>query len=274
MALSNLINQHMKKAHLPILMLAILSALSITEAQAPTPPSVPTLGPVIICSVGDSATNVKILSPQNHQNFSNNKLQVNFTVQALGMFAQFGNIGYSLDGGTVNSVNKFVNKTVDHPADAPDWYWDRTTVFATLVLSDLSEMEHNITVYYGWQYLGTNNPDLERFEVYAYASVNFTVTKTTDASSNPSPNPSATPSPTQSIDPTPTVAVDNSPNPNTSPPPPIPSPTIPELPSLTITLLAIALILWTTFYRKKIKKADSISKFFSVHLLNTYPVLP
>lgn len=55
----------MKKALIAAIMLSILLTPSLAEAQAPTPPNVPTLGPVIICSAGDSGTNVKILSPQN-----------------------------------------------------------------------------------------------------------------------------------------------------------------------------------------------------------------
>ncbi len=180
----------MKRNCLTVVVLLLLPILLLAEAygQVPTPPNVSTLGPVIICSAGDSATNVKILSPQDNQNYSSNQVQLNFTVQALGMFGQFGNIGYSLDNGIIKSVTNFIKKTVDHPTSAPDWYWDRTTIAASIILPNLSAAIHNITVYYGWQYLGTNNPSLERFEVFAYDSVNFTIINTTDASPLPSPS--------------------------------------------------------------------------------------
>jgi hypothetical protein len=42
----------------------------------------------------------------------------------------------------------------------------------------LPEGVHNATVYYGWQYSGTN-PSWERYEVYAYATVDFAVGKPT-----------------------------------------------------------------------------------------------
>ena len=185
-----------KRVFTTAIMLSILFIPSLAEAQAPTPPSVPTLGPVIICSAGDSATNVRIISPQNDQNYPNNQVQLNFTVQALGMFGQFGNIGYNLDGGIINSVNSFGTSVV-HPTDAPDWYWDRTTAFANVILPELSEGVHNVTVYYGWQYLGIpQNPSLERFEVYAYASANFTVGNSIDNSLYPNSSPSLSPSPT------------------------------------------------------------------------------
>lgn len=115
------------------------------------------------------------------------------------MFGQFGNVGYSLDGGIINSVSNFVNKSVDN-ADTPDWYWNNTTVFANMVLPQLSEGVHNVTVYYGWQYLGIpENPSLQRFEVYAYATVDFTVGNSnalpTDANTNHSISISTTPTP-------------------------------------------------------------------------------
>lgn len=197
-------------------MLLLSSSLLLAEAQAqaPTPPNVSTLGPVIICSTGNSA-NVKILSPQNNQSYSSNQVQLIFSVQAFGMFGQFGNIGYSLDGGIVKSVNSFVNKTVDHPTDAPDWYWNRTTVFASIVLPSLSEAIHNVTVYYGWQYLGTNNPSLERFEVFAYDSTIFTVANTTNTSPHPNSSPTSFPSPTpnSTITPSTTPTTPNTPSP-------------------------------------------------------------
>ena len=53
----------------------------------------------------------------------------------------------------------------------------------------MSEGFHNATVYYGWQYLGTNNPSSERYEVTAYATVDFVVgnpRQTGDSVSKPS----------------------------------------------------------------------------------------
>jgi hypothetical protein len=173
----------MKGIYIEAIVLLMLVIPSFAGAQ-PTPPIVSTLGPAIICSTGN---NVRILSPQNNQSYSSNQVQLNFTVQAVGMFGQFGNIGYSVDDGVIYSVNTFINKTVDHPTDAPDWYWNRTTVFASVVLANLSEAVHNVTVYYGWQYLGTNNPSLERFEVFDYQSAIFTVS--TELPPIPTPSP-------------------------------------------------------------------------------------
>ncbi len=177
----------MGRAIVSMAIMLFLLAISLVKAQAPTPPTVATLGPAVICSAGD---NIVIFSPQNDKTFSSKEIQLNFTLQAMGMFGQFGNVGYNLDGGTIYSVNDFVNKSVDHPTDAPDWYWNRTTVFASIVLPNLSEGVHNVTVYYGYQYLGTNNPSLERFEVWAYSSAIFAVADSQQTSADPSSSPS------------------------------------------------------------------------------------
>jgi hypothetical protein len=201
------------------IMVLILSTLPLAEAQ-PTPPNVSTLGPVIIHSAGDSATNVKILSPQNHSQ-SNSPIQLNFTVQAVGMFGQFGNIGYSLDNGIINSVTSFVNKSVEFAG--PAWYWNRTIVFGSVVLPQLSDGFHNVTVYYGWQYLGINNPSSERFEVNAYETVDFSVGNSNALPTHTNPPPSTTSCPS------PTPVITSTLSPSTSPPPPtspLPSPSI------------------------------------------------
>jgi hypothetical protein len=159
---------------LALLLFSFLTPLGV-DAQAPEPPNVATLGPPVILS-GNFLTDVKIFSPED-QSYLHNPIRLNFSVTAVGMFGQFGNVGYSVDGGVIRSVTEFVNKSVEF--EGPDWYWDRTTVFASIVLPTLSDGFYNVTVYYGWQYLGTNNPSLERYEVYAYATVVFAVGKPT-----------------------------------------------------------------------------------------------
>jgi hypothetical protein len=160
-----------RKASAPILALLISSFLIplVVEAQ-PEPPNVNTLGPAVFS--GESG-NVVILSPKSSTNYEN-PIQLNFTVEAPGMLGQFGNVGISVDGGVINSVTDFINKSVVQ--SGPDWYWYRTTVLASVMLPTLSEGNHNVTVYYGWQYLGTpENPSSQRYEVYAHATVNFVV---------------------------------------------------------------------------------------------------
>jgi hypothetical protein len=141
----------------------------LVEAQ-PEPPDVDTLGPVVFC---DQSGGVVILSPRNSTNYVN-QMQLVFAVEANGMFGQFGNVGVSLDGGVINSVTDFIDKSVVQ--SGPDWYWYRTTVLASVMLPTLSEGTHSVTVYYGWQYLGIpENPSLQRYEVFAHATVDFMV---------------------------------------------------------------------------------------------------
>ena len=164
----------MKKALTAAIILSILFVPSLAEAQAPTPPDVPTLGPATFFYADDSGYSIKILSPQNQSSYSN-QIPLIFTIEVTTMLGQFGNVGYSLDGGIINSVSTFVNKTVDKTG-FPDWYYWRTTVSANVILPTLSEGVHNVTLYYGWQYLGIpENPSLKRFEVSSYKTVEFTV---------------------------------------------------------------------------------------------------
>lgn len=155
-----------RKALAPILALLISSFLIplVVEAQ-PEPPNVDTLGPAVFWV---ESGKVVILSPENSTNYVN-PIQLNFTVEAYGMFGQFGNVGVSLDGGVIKSVTDFESKSVVQ--SGPDWYWYLTTVLARVMLPTLSEGTHNVTVYYGWQYLGTN----KRYEVFAHATVSFAV---------------------------------------------------------------------------------------------------
>ncbi len=89
---------------------------------------------------------IKILSPQNQSRYSN-QILLNFTVEVTIMLGQLGNVGYSLDGGIINSVSSFVNNIVDKTG-IPDWYHWTTTASADVMLPALSEGNHNVTVYY------------------------------------------------------------------------------------------------------------------------------
>ncbi len=143
---------------------------SLAAAQ-PQPPDVDTLGPVVYSVESGS---VKILSPKNSDNCVN-PVQLNFTVLAGGMLGQFGNVGVSVDGGVINSVKDFVNKTVVQSRS--EWYVYETTVLASVKLPTLSEGNHNVTIYYGWQYLGSN----QRYQVFAHSTIDFTVTNASQA---------------------------------------------------------------------------------------------
>jgi len=166
----------MKKAIVVAILLAFLLAPFLARAQ-PSPPNVPTLGPVVI--VPYSGSSVVIISPENSSDYSN-QVQLLFTVQAIGFFGQFGNVGLSVDGGVIYSVTSFINKSV---IDTDQQYWLQTTVLANITLPSLSSGIHNATVYYGWQYLGVPaNPSLQRYEVFAQATAVFNVVNSGAAS--------------------------------------------------------------------------------------------
>jgi hypothetical protein len=146
-----------------------------TYAQ-PAPPDVPTLGPIVFFYYTPN-NQTTIISPVNGQAYEN-PVTLSFSETSTSPFGQFGNIGYSLDGGTIFSVRN-LSKSVDyHPVNSPDWYFYNTTAYASLTLPSLPQGAHNVTVYLGWQYLGIpENPGLERFEVQSMATIDFTVGK-------------------------------------------------------------------------------------------------
>jgi len=177
----------MKKAILVLALFSILMSYPFVGAQS-TPPTVATLGPAIFPYYTPNNMTT-IYSPINGGIYPN-PIVLNFSVSVTTMLGQFGNVGYSLDGGNITSVNEFINKTVDYnPTDTPAWYFCNTTVFASVVLPPLSEGIHNVTVYFGWQYLGTpETPSLQRFEVSSLATSNFTVGEISTPSTNPLPS--------------------------------------------------------------------------------------
>jgi len=177
----------MKKAIVIVALLSIIISYPFVGAQ-PTPPAVDTLGPAIFPYYTPNNITT-IYSPINGGIYPN-PIFLNFSVSVTAMLGQFGNVGYSLDDGNITSVNDFINQTVDYnPTDTPAWYFYNTTAFASVVLPPLSEGIHNVTVYFGWQYLGTpENTSLKRFEVSSLATSNFIVGEISTPSANPLPS--------------------------------------------------------------------------------------
>jgi hypothetical protein len=161
----------MKKAVVLALAFLIVSVLIplVAEAQ-PEPPNVDTLGPVVFLQPSEGSA--IILSPINSTSYVN-QIQLVFVVEAYGLFGQFGNVGVSIDGGVINSVTDFMDKSA---VESGQQYWYKTTVLVSVALPTLSEGNHTVTVYYGWQYIGIpDDPSLRRYEVVAHGTVNFTV---------------------------------------------------------------------------------------------------
>jgi hypothetical protein len=117
------------------------------------------LGPVVISS---SSNVVAIHFPQN-QTYDRNSILVDFSVTMGGNAFDFG---YSLDGGAVERVEN-VSKISES-----GWIPYQTFVFeGNISLSNLTIGEHEITVYEGYHRVRPN----ERYEVFSYDSVNFSV---------------------------------------------------------------------------------------------------
>ena len=201
------------------------------QAQAPTPVDVPTLGPVQILS---NEVPVNILSPQNSTNYQN-PIQLTFTIQVTGLFGQFGNVGYQMDNGVINSTTNYGKSVVTATnVPAPGDFYKTTTAQGTITLPDLPNGNHKVTVYYGWQYLGVpENPSLKRYEVYGHTSAIFTVGSPTE-----------------------TPPVTTSPSPSSAETSPIitPSPSVPESSWLTILPILLTIPIALAIVRKRLQR--------------------
>jgi hypothetical protein len=128
-----------------------------------------TLGPLVDRSEELNVTSViEINSPQN-TTYSTSEILLNFTLIYEG--SDYA-VGYNIDGGTIERIS--VSKISEEPAPyliMPPYV--RVTCMGTVVIRDLSDGNHTVTVYGGYYYGGIN----QRYEVFKRASVSFTVGK-------------------------------------------------------------------------------------------------
>ncbi len=126
----------------------IVFSVTPPETPPPPPPQNSPLGPLEIHSQGSGGHSVQIISPQNQSSVTN-PVSIFFCVRTLILaYSESGNIGYSVDGGTVYSVTEFMNKTIER-----DGFTDDTTIWANVTLPSLSDGLHTVTVYWGWYFL-------------------------------------------------------------------------------------------------------------------------
>lgn len=158
----------MKKTALALALITMLLSLTLVGMQFVNKARAETLGPIYIpIREYPSSTIVRIFSPQQNNEYKVSSILLNFTVEA---YESVYDVGYSLDGGTVERANN-LTKTSEVPAPeirnlTPNWV--RVTFMGNLFLSHLSEGKHSVTVYQGFQFQ-------DRYEVNAYAYVNFTI---------------------------------------------------------------------------------------------------
>jgi hypothetical protein len=237
----------MKRTLIIVTILFTLLVSSLAEAQVPTPPDVPTLGPVIIGSAGDSGNFVKITSLENQTKYQN-PIQLKFNIQEITLLGQFYNVGYSIDGGIVNNAGNFVSRSIDNSGSTGGYY--KSIAIGSLSLPTLSEGSHRITVYAGWQYLGIP----ERFEVTAYSTVEFIVGNPESTSPAPTQTPSTSYTPLPIISPTPSQSM---PTISTGPTLPVElnPPIVYIILAVVIVIAAIASVFLVFFKRRKSKPA-------------------
>jgi hypothetical protein len=158
----------MKRKALALTLITMFLSLTLVGILFVNKVRAETLGPIYIpIREYPSSTIVRIFSPQQNNEYKVSSILLNFTVEA---YESIYDVGYSLDGGTVERVNN-LTKISEVPAPeisnlTPNWV--RVTFMGNLFLSHLSEGKHSVTVYKGFQYQN-------RYEVDTYVYVNFTI---------------------------------------------------------------------------------------------------
>jgi len=149
------------------LMLALLLAILLLLCSFSHEAKAETLGPLVDRSEELNVTAlIEIHSPQNIT-YSAGKILLNFTLVYEG---QDYDVGYSVDGGAIERIS--VSKISEEPAPylfMPPYV--RVTCRGTMVLRDLLDGNHIVTVYGGYFFGGI----IQRYEVFKRVSISFAV---------------------------------------------------------------------------------------------------
>jgi hypothetical protein len=122
------------------------------------------LGP--INDLGINASTVEIISPQN-VSFNRNAVLLNFTVVSQ---HDVFDVGYSLDNKAILRITSLIKISEESAVmELPPYIL--VTSLGTLILSDLSDGTHTVTVYQGRQWTGFG----ARYDILGFASVSFSI---------------------------------------------------------------------------------------------------
>jgi hypothetical protein len=153
----------MKRALMLALLLAILLPLCSFSQEA----KAETLGPLVDRSEELNVTAlIEIHCPRNIT-YSAGEILLNFTLIYEG---QDYDVGYSVDGGAIERIS--VSKISEEPAPyllMPPYV--KVTCRGTMILRDLLDGNHAVTVYGGYFFGGI----IQRYEVFKRASISFAV---------------------------------------------------------------------------------------------------
>lgn len=181
----------MRKVLLPIAVLIIL--ILISSNQCFTKSAIAeTLGPPHF--IGNTSEGFEVYSPKS-MTYQANSVLVNFTVI---LSDTIYDVGYSLDNRSIQRITTQLVKISDEPLppDSPLPPVCRLITFSgTFELKDLSDGNHSVTLYQGYQFTSGE----VRFDIMAWTRVDFsidTVVPTLTPTITTSPTPTITTSPT------------------------------------------------------------------------------
>lgn len=145
-----------------LLLLLLIEGQSIINVKGET------LAPIVMDPNGVDFDNVKIFSPKNEV-YNVSSILLNFTVEA---FMSIDDVGYSLDGGSVErATNLTLIRSEPNLEVSPRGVFSDVTYRGYLLLSNLSDGNHSVSVYQGYQYSASH----EVYVVYEYSVADFAV---------------------------------------------------------------------------------------------------
>jgi hypothetical protein len=166
-----------QKSSITALLVMLLFLMMMVEGQSINVKG-ETLGPSLVMIVSEP-DGVKIFSPKNEV-YNVSSILLNFTAEA---FMSIDDVGFSLDGGSVERVSNLTLIRSEPNLDvSPRGVFFDVTYRCYLLLSNLSDGNHSVSVYQGWQ-------GDEEYHVLAYSDVYFSVDTSSPKISVLSPEP-------------------------------------------------------------------------------------
>jgi hypothetical protein len=157
----------MKKAALALIMALLLSVAAgakFNKVKAET------LGPPTFLSTESASPDILFISSPQNTTYHEHSILVNFTVTVPNAINE---VGYSVDNGSIQRITNLIKvseESVPYGTILLPPYI-RVTYLGTFALNGLSEGNHWVTIYQGYQYTGR----WARYEIAVWATAEFSI---------------------------------------------------------------------------------------------------
>jgi hypothetical protein len=146
------------------LLMSAVAGTQFNKAKAET------LGPPTFLSTESASSDILFISSPQNTTYNSHSILVNFTVTVPNAINE---VGYSVDNGSIQRITNLVKvseESVPYGTILLPPYI-RVTYMGTFVLNGLSEGNHWVTIYQGYQYTGR----WARYEIAVWATAEFLI---------------------------------------------------------------------------------------------------